>query len=584
MVPSLNIFPQEILYQILLFCNPLDSVAVGCAARRFRGVTNEPLLWRHYCQTHFKFWAKEHDLPAKYSSSIYSVDWKALYISRHLVDRATSRLLDSILTSQTGRIEKFQSVVNLGYDAKDTLLRNISIDPRTEDYLARRYYAKALLTSLHRSIAIPEWAGLRRDGDAISLANALGAFDLFVPESGFGNFDEINARLDQILSGLLLERPDMRNLSPRKQACAIAAYLKTHNMTGIEPGREYHCLEHNFLGVALNDPGHNSLPLVSAAIFCHVAQMLGLNARPCGFPFHVHVIIMPPPGHDIDGNEISNGDILDGEPIYMDPFRSDEETPVSDMRTQLNFLGASPIELSAFLGASRTSEIVLRCSKNILNSVQRINRLPRGVGVPVDVDCARYAALWSSLLHSNHLPPAELRHHLLWLMELVATDFPSDIHLVEQYIASIFRGTLEFDHIMESLHVIQTVDEIPKQVKRRSPEHEAVKHHVGQVFKHRRYDYTAVITGWDAECGAGEQWMRRMGVDNLQSGRYQSFYHVIVEDKSVRYVAEENIHLIKPAISDLPSTLVAVAGKYFKRWDSALREFVSNIRDEYPDD
>jgi hypothetical protein len=53
-----------------------------------------------------------------------------------------------------------------------------------------RYYAKALLACLHRSIAIPEWANLR-NGDEIPLANALGAFDLFIPESRYGNFDEV---------------------------------------------------------------------------------------------------------------------------------------------------------------------------------------------------------------------------------------------------------------------------------------------------------------------------------------------------------------------------------------------------------
>ncbi|KAL5045148.1 hypothetical protein BDW71DRAFT_208748 [Aspergillus fruticulosus] len=513
-------------------------------------------------------------MPTKLLTVTSVVNWKALYISRHFVDRATSRLLDSILTSQTGRIEKFRSIVSFGYDAKDTLLRNISIDPSAEDYLARRYYAKALLTSLHRTIAIPAWASLRH-GNEIPLASALGAFDLFIPESGFGNFDEINARLDQILSDCLLEFPDIQDLSPRRKASAIAVYLRSHDMTGIEPGREYHCLEHNFLGIALDDPAHNSLPLISAVIYCHIAQMLGLNARPCGFPFHVHVIVIPPSGFDIDGNAIETP----GEPIYMDPFRSDQETPTSDMRTQLNFLGASPIEQVAFMVESETSEIVLRCSKNILNSIQRRSR-PSGV----DAGCARYAALWSSLLLSNHLRPVELQHHLLWLMELVATDFPCDIHLVERYIAPIFRGTPEVEHILESLHVIQAVDEIPKQVKRRSSEHEGVIYHIGQVFRHRRYNYTAIITGWDAECGAGEQWMRRMGIDYLQSGRHQSFYHVIVEDKSVRYVAEENIQLIAPTISELPPTLVAVAGKYFKRWDNSSREFVSNIKDEYPDD
>lgn len=39
-----------------------------------------------------------------------------------------------------------------------------------------------------------------------------------------------------------------------------------------------------------------------------------------------------------------------------------------------------------------------------------------------------------------------------------------------------------------------------------------------------------------------------------------------------------------PELSELPSSLVAVAGKHFKRWDEETRTFVSNIRDEYPED
>ena len=57
-----------------------------------------------------------------------------------------------------------------------------------------------------------------------------------------------------------------------------------------------------------------------------------------------------------------------------------------------------------------------------------------------------------------------------------------------------------------------------------------------------------------------------------------------VEDRSVRYVAEENIELILPQMSELPEGLTAIAGKHFKRWDAKARAFVSNIRDEYPDD
>ena len=55
-----------------------------------------------------------------------------------------------------------------------------------------------------------------------------------------------------------------------------------------------------------------------------------------------------------------------------------------------------------------------------------------------------------------------------------------------------------------------------------------------------------------------------------------------VEDKSVRYVAEENVEIENT--EDPSPRLLAKAGRYFKRWDKGSRRFVSNIKDEYPDD
>jgi F-box protein 21 len=46
-------------------------------------------------------------------------------------------------------------------------------------------------------------------------------------------------------------------------------------------------------------------------------------------------------------------------------------------------------------------------------------------------------------------------------------------------------------------------------------------------------------------------------------------------------VAEENIEIIKP---DIPISLMSLAGRYFKRWDRESHRFISNIKDEYPDD
>ncbi|KAJ5831039.1 uncharacterized protein N7525_009292 [Penicillium rubens] len=568
MVRSLIHLPDEILHLILCYSSPQSCAAVEQTNSRFQNVTNERLLWRHHCQSHYKFWDGRHDMPQKLARPVNSTDWKALFVFKYQVDQSVSRLLDSILGSQTGRIEKCRRVINMGYDTKDTLLRYSMVDSG-EDYLAR-------------SIAIPEWVKLKR-GEPVSLDRALACFDLFISESGTGDLDEIRDSLDKILDRFVASHPDLYLFTPREKALAIASWLALNDLTGINPGREYHSLEHNFLGLALKDPGHNSLPLVSAAIYCFVAQGVGLNARPCGFPFHVHVIITPELGSDINGNAL--GGMEPGEPFYLDPFRGARETAVSNLRSQLTFLGMSNVEDQiATLGEASTSGVVLRCGKNILNSIRVEPQNPTSRAASIDVVSAKYAALWSVMLLSGDSRPMDLRHQLPWLMELFATDFPSDIFLVEQYIAPLFHGLFEHEHILESLHVMRAADEIPKQIRRRTGGNANIQYRVGQVFRHRRYHYEAIITGWDSECGAGEQWMRRMGIDRLEAGRHQSFYHVLVADRSVRYVAEENIGIILPRFTELPKSLTAIAGKHFKRWDETERVFVSNMKDEYPDD
>jgi F-box protein 21 len=55
-----------------------------------------------------------------------------------------------------------------------------------------------------------------------------------------------------------------------------------------------------------------------------------------------------------------------------------------------------------------------------------------------------------------------------------------------------------------------------------------------------------------------------------------------VDDSSIRYVAEDNIEIMEP--HGIPDGLMDLAGRFFKRWDVVSQRFVSNIKDEYPDD
>lgn len=69
---------------------------------------------------------------------------------------------------------------------------------------------------------------------------------------------------------------------------------------------------------------------------------------------------------------------------------------------------------------------------------------------------------------------------------------------------------------------------------------------------------------------------------NLPNGStLLKYIYYSVNDKSVRYVAEENIEIVS---SGFDGSLMALAGQHFKRWDETTKKFVSNIEDEYPDD
>lgn len=69
--------------------------------------------------------------------------------------------------------------------------------------------------------------------------------------------------------------------------------------------------------------------------------------------------------------------------------------------------------------------------------------------------------------------------------------------------------------------------------------------------------------------------------DNTDDGNPWGRRVCSAEDKSTRYVAEDNIELQH---GSCPLAFMSIAGRYFKRWDDQERKFVSNLQDKYPDD
>lgn len=137
---SFNALPDELIHHILHYLAPEETLAaVALTSRRYNRIADEPLLWKYYCQVHFKYWQAEHRFRAKVAGDLHAVNWKSLYLLRLRRNSRIANLVDGIVASRVSRLEKTEQICQYGYDAKDYLLTQCRVDDHAEDVLARRY-------------------------------------------------------------------------------------------------------------------------------------------------------------------------------------------------------------------------------------------------------------------------------------------------------------------------------------------------------------------------------------------------------------------------------------------------------------
>lgn len=591
--------PEEIIQKILLYCDPDDiSLNLQRVCQRLQRLSNEPFLWRHNCQLEFRYWDIKHCIQDKYLCPVGDVDWKSLYRYRKKVDLKTTQLLNSIICTQKSRISKYEAIAEFGYDAKDTLLRHIGVDENTEDVLARRYYANSVLDYLHRANAIEIWQKTL-ENKSVPVETALGCFDLFILHNKRGDVSEINEIFDKMAECFRSQFPGVEDLSTRAKAFATIDFMSRCNFTSLESNRVYQNIESNYIGLYLQDPKDPPSPLLSAVIYCALGRRIGLDARGCGTPNYIHIVVFSRPGETLDAAILKEEECA-GEPMYLDPQRSMIQVPLHTLRKTLSDRGLHPGYHAQFLSDVSIASVILRMSKTILATVRRFRSHENDFYTDthsvirnpsshfMDMENAHYSALWADFLftgHSRQLTSGTSQSNLIpIILERYERQYPMDSRLIENYILPLYNDprSLLSCQIMHALRAVRISDESSKQIRLRlPPADKKVLYKVGQVFRHKRYYYQAVIFGWDLEGGVNFDRTISNDADSLSSERHQTFYHALVEDTSTRYVAEENIDIIKP---DFPNNLMNQAGKYFKRWDSQSHTFVSGIRDEYPED
>ncbi|OTB02373.1 hypothetical protein M426DRAFT_322639 [Hypoxylon sp. CI-4A] len=637
-LPSLPSLPDEIVHQILLYVPPEETLSnVALTSRRFHRVAQEPLLWRSYCEDTFKYWDASHHFKERLRANAHRTNWKRLFLLRRKGNADIARLVDGIVASRVFRLQKMEQICRYGYDAKDYLLSQCRIPDSVDDVLARRYYSCSVLDSIHRSLAIEEWAkyqkyAARRIAEntpnseqlncGMRLERALGAFDMFMLHDNEGDMDEITELLDDIAARFRNSQTNLDQMTTRQKAIALARWLHSNNMTGLNDPTEqtYRYLRNCLIGRALRDEHHPSLPIISAAIYSAIASRLGIEAYPCALPSHVHATVLSPPDMSLDGHPLPEEESQRQESMFLDPYGSDEEVPLDYIYNFLSRLGTHTAHES-LLQPTATDLIVMRTAQNIRASFSsfRTNERPLSQLIPMielnrgdwarNLQPALYSMLWASimmipLLSENDEVRWDWQQDVRDLRAYFYEHFPEDSWLVEKYVCPMYDSfagpsrrqnnwELPSKRVRDQIRDIRLADATPKPPRRRkdlAPDVQ-VKYRVGQVFRHKRYDYHGLILGWTAEGVSAWDHNPLLPAQRPWSNTSQPFYRCMVgtDGSDHHVIAEENIEVLElyggPEV--LPSEikdLMPMAGKFFKRWDSEKGVFISNLKELFPED
>lgn len=600
---TLTDLPDETIQTVFLHLSLQDLVACQSSCKSLALLSRNVLLWKQQCQTEYRFWHPRHNFGSLLRKPAVDVDWEQLLRTRKNSDLLVRKTLEGVLATSHRRLENIRTVVDLGDDAREALLKELTLAEDAEDVLARKYWIKETLGCMDRHVALDQWVALRT-GTSIELERVFGALDLFIAERPAMTLDELTQRLDDLAQAFRTEVPNSDTLSVSDKASAVIRFLRSKGFNQITSGETFRDMQNNLISIALVDPDHPTIPLTCVIIFCCVARRLGIDAHPCGMPGHMRVVVK------------SSDDRSDDS--FFDPWFTENPVPVAALRAELSQTRL-PLDLHRYLLApADTRQMIQRAVGNIqaslrvsheYSTVLQSPTLPQGI--ELSPHRASYVTSIIQLLFASSddaaPPPRQMQLHQF--LNTYVTDFGShfrlDTSLLEKYIIPIFGDGQEREYLTDMANTVRGEDVAPVVVKprllnyqgpealpnaERSPNGAgescwiSIKYPVGTLFRHKRYRYMAAVAGWDNACNMPEMWIEQMQIDRLSRGRAQSFYHALVEDESTRYVAEENIVPVPKGEDGPTEGLLRVAGRSFKRWDTETWRFVSNVKDEYPHD
>jgi F-box protein 21 len=362
-------------------------------------------------------------------------------------------------------------------------------------------------------------------------------------------------------------------------------------------------LRNCFIGHMMQQNTGTCLPIVACAIFCCIARRLGLDAHCCSVPTHVHVVVIADEGRDLNDQALqSDGPQIDM--MYMDPTDLDVERTIADIEERITPLQIEPY----FLRPASASSVALRMAGNIKASFRKAMSMPQEAwptmvqlarGHPVvNLFAANYSAMWAFLmLLPAYTPDWDLELSLI--MKRFEEAWPEDAWLVEKYLIprwqtfAPFRGPWAQQAVPETaefwrpLRLLRARDETITVKRRNAHGTEVIPYRIGQVFRHTRHRRIGVIRGWLppgstlSDSDDTDHSDDNVGPQNLRTKVYFVCLMQYALDPNI--IRADNIGIIHDP-SLIREGMFPWAGKYFKRFDHETCTYISNMKEEYPDD
>ncbi|KAJ4485824.1 hypothetical protein J3R30DRAFT_3283764 [Lentinula aciculospora] len=559
MVPSL---PLDVLVHILYQLPPsrdLDGdivvkTIVHCSSANalFHEAAAIPSLWQQHYQIRYLHANQSSEDQRKAETG---GNWRLMYAARRTIDRKALKHLDSIVMKRSGRYDHANALTKFLFDVWDALeIETGMVDP--SGYLqilelgeipslwaTRGYWASALLASIGQMYAVGLWSSLRLGSNSIPFVQAFSSTSCFFgkhPDEVYSLLTRLNSRCKDYLFRLNIPLSMTEsNYDLRKLCILICEFMSTEGYGPIAA--------HNFHDVPTLFPhsyltSHKrTIPLSLAHIFVSIAQSLGVVASPVDFPVRVlvHISVPDPEADDFFVDVLGLQNIL---------------SLRDDIPAILARQGIQADRMIHYISPCGADSMLVRNGRNILSSLN----------IPdTPLSLIRPSALLAFTIFLVLTPPTG-GGRLVYRFMTQADPLDCATFICGALIPSLDGASKVQDDLRQECQ--KTLNEEAKhagEIRLRSSEEKTVEHFVGMLFEHRKYSYTALVTGWDV---TSESWMREMRVSDLPRGQNQPFYHVVCMDSSSRYVAEDNIKPLLTSSNELLTEMcqsIRILPKFF---------------------